>query len=168
MRDRQDRLPTATELGVPARASGSSGLPDHLIRLRYPKRADWHKTARHRHGRGTHKRRQAAGGIARQRVVLSSWQVAAGGRRALHVWLRRRLPPDRRAGARGDDGVSARAVGAMGLRGSCIVTRVGRRGSKARSRRAKSGRQGAGSLWSVDCGRCACKISHVLFARADG
>ena len=30
-RDRQDRLPTATELGVPARASGSSGLPDHLI-----------------------------------------------------------------------------------------------------------------------------------------
>ena len=32
------------------------------------------------------RRRQAAGGIARQRVVLSSWQVAAGGRRALHVF----------------------------------------------------------------------------------
>ena len=27
----KDRLPTATELGVPGRASGSSGLPDHLI-----------------------------------------------------------------------------------------------------------------------------------------
>ena len=31
MRDRRPTLPTATELGVPARASGSSGLPDHLI-----------------------------------------------------------------------------------------------------------------------------------------
>ena len=32
-RDRRPPLPTATELGVPARASGSSGLPDHLIIL---------------------------------------------------------------------------------------------------------------------------------------